>query len=116
MLVLFEFHCEVLVLTSSATKKYSDVSCGRSHEDNSLQIIVTTPLFGALALLIWILRLVSRYLTGFRATWGMDDWIMVPVVVSGCDTVWEAGQLTMTDRIYTYDMSILDPCEAWSWS
>ncbi|KAF3008299.1 hypothetical protein E8E14_005381 [Neopestalotiopsis sp. 37M] len=65
-----------------STKKYSDVSCGRSHEDNSLQIIVTTPLFGALALLIWILRLVSRYLTGFRATWGMDDWIMVPVVIA----------------------------------
>ena len=67
----------------AATKRFSDVSCQRPHEDNSLQIIVTTPLFGALALLFFALRVLARYCKGFKATWGLDDWVMVPTMVCG---------------------------------
>lgn len=103
-----------IMLTFSATKKYSDTNCGRTHEDNSLYIIVTTPLFGALALLIWFLRVLSRYMTGFRATWGMDDWIMVPTIVRTIpQEPPEQFQLIMSDRFYSHDMSILDSRQAW---
>ena len=68
---------------NAATKRFSDVSCQRPHEDNSLQIVVTTPLFGAIALVFFALRVLSRYCTGFKATWGLDDWVMVPTMVCG---------------------------------
>jgi hypothetical protein len=46
-----------------------------------MEIIITTPLFGALALISFFLRVLSRFMTGIKASWGMDDWMMVPVVV-----------------------------------
>jgi hypothetical protein len=70
----------VLALTVSATKRYSDITCQRSHVDNSKPIIVTTPLFGALALVFFILRIISRCYTGV-ATWGLDDLVMIPTMV-----------------------------------
>ncbi|KAH8673438.1 hypothetical protein BX600DRAFT_205209 [Xylariales sp. PMI_506] len=68
------------------TEKYDTVTCGYSTPDNSKEVSITTPVFGVLAILAFILRVVSRWVTGFKATWGLDDWVMVPAVVASIPT------------------------------
>jgi hypothetical protein len=66
---------------SLAAKKYSDITCERPIVDNSREVIVATPTFGVLAVVFFLLRVLSRYLSGWQSC-GLDDWIMLVVVVS----------------------------------
>jgi len=63
-----------------AAKKYSDVSCKRPVNDRTTEVIVSTPVFGALAVLVFALRVLARGVVGWQS-WGWDDWIMVPCVL-----------------------------------
>ncbi|KAH7018230.1 uncharacterized protein B0I36DRAFT_368269 [Microdochium trichocladiopsis] len=63
-----------------ATKKFSDVSCKRPVNDRSLPVVVVTPVFGALALVIFGLRVLARGVVGWQS-WGLDDWLMIPCVL-----------------------------------
>lgn len=73
-------------------QKVAAINCNRPGEDNSIQVAVITPLFGILAILFFLLRVLARFMTGIRTSWGWDDWAMVPTVVSIPDS-------PCTDRI-----------------
>lgn len=63
-----------------AAKKFSDVSCKRPVNDRTTEVIVSTPVFGALAVLVFGLRVLARGVVGWQS-WGWDDWLMVPCVL-----------------------------------
>lgn len=66
----------------TAMQKYSDQSCDRPLNDTSLQALIVTPLFGLLAVVSFLLRILARYYTGLKETWRTDDWCMVPAVLA----------------------------------
>lgn len=37
-----------------------------------------------MAVVFFFLRVLSRYCNGFKATWGLDDLVMIPTVVGLC--------------------------------
>lgn len=67
-------------------QRISAITCQRLTEDNSMQIAIITPLFGILAIVFFLLRILARYLTGMKSSWGYDDWVMLPTVVSMTDS------------------------------
>ncbi|KAJ1331186.1 CFEM domain-containing protein [Microdochium nivale] len=63
-----------------AAKRFSDITCQRPVNDRSLVLLVVTPVFGILAILVFGLRVLARGLIGWHS-WGLDDWLMVPCMV-----------------------------------
>lgn len=62
-------------------QKFSDETCERPKVDRSGIARVVPPIFGALAVLLFSLRVVARCGYGKRG-WGADDWAIVPSVVA----------------------------------
>lgn len=61
-------------------QKFSDVLCDRPRVDNSLPAKIIAPLFISIAALCFSVRILARWQHGLRASWRLDDWLIVPAV------------------------------------
>lgn len=74
-----------LTNTMIATQRYSKTTCGVKGRDRTHLVQAVGIIFGALGVLAFGLRVMSRVFTGPNRSWGADDWIMtVSVVSSSC--------------------------------
>ncbi|KAH7031558.1 uncharacterized protein B0I36DRAFT_227669, partial [Microdochium trichocladiopsis] len=87
-------------------QKFSDETCGKVMVDKSGPARIVPPIFGALAVLLFVIRIVARFTSGKRS-WGADDWAIVPAVVAMIALVVLCGFLA-NDGL-GIDMWYLDP-------
>ena len=68
------------MLIALATEKYSKDSCGVKPRDRTRKVAVIGLTFGALALIAYGLRIMSR-INGSGGSFGMDDYVMTLAMV-----------------------------------
>lgn len=67
--------------TKTVVRRFSDISCGRIGIDTTaVSTQVITSIFTGLAVIFFILRVLSRWQSGLRTSWGADDWLILPAV------------------------------------
>ncbi|KAI4592698.1 hypothetical protein KJ359_010457 [Pestalotiopsis sp. 9143b] len=63
------------------TERFDSETCDWPVTNDSLGLKIITPLFGVLAVVIFLLRVWARSLQGLMITWGADDWVMTATVI-----------------------------------
>lgn len=67
--------------TKPVVQRFSDISCGRIGIDTTaVSTQVITSIFTGLAVIFFTLRVLSRWQSGLRTSWGADDWLILPAV------------------------------------
>ncbi|KAF3017114.1 hypothetical protein E8E14_009184 [Neopestalotiopsis sp. 37M] len=104
------------VVEQLATTKYSKDSCGVEPVDRTAQVVIVPMVFGALALLAFGVRVMSRVHMG-HGTWGMGDWaitaavvFMIPLLILSIPLsqyglgkdIWNIPSSNITEVLYLY--------------